>query len=86
VRFSAAIRVEAVTGTGAGPYVMARGASLAHEQRLISGTQGWQRLAVEIDVPAAAPFIEIGVLLEGRGRVCLDDALFEVLQVAKSPV
>ena len=36
VRFSAAIRVEAVTGDGAGPFVVARGATLAHDKRLAS--------------------------------------------------
>ena len=86
VRFSAAIRVEGVTGEGAGPYVMARGATLAHDKRLVNGTQGWQRISVEIDVPAGAPFIEVGVSLEGRGRACLDDALFEVIRDPKNPV
>lgn len=86
VRFSAAIRVEGVIGDGAGPYVMARGAGLAHDKRLVNGTHGWQRISVEIEVPEAAPFIELGVALEGRGRVCLDDVLLEVVQVPKSPV
>ena len=86
VRFSAAIRVEGVTGEGAGPYVMARGATLAHDKRLVNGTQGWQRISVEIDVPAGAPLIEVGVSLEGRGRACLDDALFEVIRDPKNPV
>ena len=90
VRFSAAIRVEGVIGDGAGPYVMARGpaygAGLAHDKRLVNGTHGWQRIFVEIEVPEAAPFIELGVVLEGRGRVCLDDVLLEVVQVPKRPV
>lgn len=87
VRFSAAIRVEGVTGDGAGPYVMARvGRDLAHDKTLITGTQGWRRIAVEIEVPKGAPFIELGVSLEGRGRVCLDDALLEVIQEPKKPV
>ena len=86
VRFSAAIRLDAVTGDGAGPYITARGATLAEDKRLASGTHGWQRVAVEIDVPAGAPFIELGVSLEGRGRVCFDDALLEVVHVPKSPV
>ncbi len=86
VRFSAAIRVEGVTGDGAGPYIMAQGASLARDAMLVKGTQGWRRIAVEIEVPAGAPLIELGVTLEGRGRVCLDDALLEVVHVPKRPV
>jgi hypothetical protein len=86
VRFSAAIRVDAVSGDGAGPYVTARGAALAYDKRLVSGTQGWQRIAVEIEVPAGAPFIELGVALDGRGRVCVDDTLLEVIRDPKSPV
>lgn len=86
VRFSAAIRVEGVAGDGAGPYVMARGASFAHDKRLVSGTRGWQRIAVEIEVPAGAPFIELGVALDGRGRVCADDVRLEVVRDPKSPV
>ena len=86
LRFSAAIRVEAVTGDGAGPFISAQGASLARDFVLVKGTQGWRRIAVEIEVPAGAPFIELGVTLEGRGRVCLDDALLEVVRVPNSPV
>ena len=86
VRFSAAIRVDAVSGDGAGPYIVARGAALAHDKCLVSGTQGWQRVAVKIDVPAQAPFIEVGVALEGRGRVCFDDAILEIVRDPKSPV
>ena len=86
VRFSAAIRVDGVTGNGAGPYLMAKGAVLAHDQVLLKGTAGWRRIAVEIEVPAGAPLIEFGVTLEGRGRVCLDDALLEVVHVPKIPV
>ena len=86
VRFSVAIRLDAVSGDGAGPYIMARGAALAHDKRLVTGTRGWQRLAVEIEVPAQAPFLEVGVALEGRGRVCLDDALLELVHAPKNPV
>ena len=86
VRFSAAVRVDAVTGDGAGPFVTARGATVAYDKRLASGTRGWQRMAVEIEGPAGAPFIELGVVLEGRGRVCLDDVLLEVIRDPKTPV
>ena len=65
---------------------MARGATLAHDKKLVNGTHGWQRMEVEIEVPAGAPFVEFGVALEGRGRACLDDAVLEVVQDPKSPV
>jgi hypothetical protein len=83
VRFSVAVRLENVTGDGAGPFAVAQGPGgsvIAHDKRLIQGSQGWQRLAVEIGVPQNAGLIEVGVAFEGRGRVCLDDAVLEVLQ------
>jgi hypothetical protein len=89
VRFSVEVRLDAVTGSGAGPFVVAQGgggAAVAHATRLRSGTQGWQRVEVEMDVPANAALIEFGVTLEGRGRVCLDDARLEVLGPPKTPV
>lgn len=89
VRFSAAVRLDAVTGNGAGPYAAAQGtggAIIAHASHLSQGTQGWQRVAVELDVPSGATLIEFGVSLEGRGRVCLDDARLEFLRIKKSPV
>jgi hypothetical protein len=89
VRFSAAVRLDAVTGDGAGPFVDAQGIGggpIARAERLLQGTQGWQRIAVELDVPSGATLIEFGVTLEGRGRVCLDDARLEILRTKKSPV
>jgi hypothetical protein len=89
VRFSAAVRLEAVTGNGAGPFVSAQGASGAvasRANRLLQGTQRWQRVEVEMDVPPGATLIEFGVSLEGRGRVCFDDARLEIRRVGKSPV
>lgn len=89
VRFSVAVRLDAVTGNGAGPYVAAQGtggAVVAHASRLLQGTQGWQRVEVEMAVPAGATLVEFGVSLEGRGRVCLDDARLEILPTKKSPV
>jgi hypothetical protein len=83
VRFSVAVRLENVTGDGAGPFAVAQGPGgsvVAHDKRLIQGSQGGQRLAVEIGVPQNAGLIEVGVAFEGRGRVCLDDAVLEVLQ------
>jgi hypothetical protein len=89
VRFSAKVRLDAVTGNGAGPFVSAQGtggAVVARESRLLQGTQGWQRVEVEMDVPPGTTLVEVGVTLEGRGRVCLDDARLEIHRVGKSPV
>jgi hypothetical protein len=89
MRFSAALRLEAVAGSGAGPFVSVQGvggAVIARESRLLQGTQGWQRVEVEMDVASGATLVEIGVTLEGRGRVCFDDARLEIRRVGKSPV
>jgi hypothetical protein len=89
VRFTVAVRLEGVTGDGAGAFVLAQGgggAVIAHDKKLVQGTRGWERIGVEITVPPAASLIEMGVALEGRGRVCLDDAVLEVLGSSKSPV
>jgi hypothetical protein len=89
VRFSIAVRLDAVTGDGAGPFVAAQGASgavIARESRLLQGTQGWRRVEVDFSVPREASLIEVGVSLDGRGRACFDDAALEILQVPKSPV
>ena len=83
IRFSLAVRTEGVTGRGAGPIVMVHGGSgqlLAHGDRMVGGTQGWQRLSVEIDVPGDAHDVELGGELDGRGRACIDDARLEVLR------
>ena len=89
VRFSATVRLEAVTGNGAGPFASAQGTGgsvVARESRLLQGTRGWQRVEVEMDIPPGATLIEVGVTLEGRGRVCFDDARLEIRRVGKSPV
>jgi hypothetical protein len=87
VRFSLAMRIEGVS-EGAGPWVLVhrRSGDNLHEQRLAKTTDGWQRMAVELTVPADAEFVEVGATLEGGGRACLDDARLEVLQENKNPV
>ena len=89
VRFSVAVRLDAITGNGAGPFASAQdghGVVIARASRLLRGSQGWQHVEVEMDVPPAAALVEVGVALEGRGRVCLDDARLEILGAIKSPV
>lgn len=62
------------------------GAVIARASHLLSGTQGRQRVEVELDVPPGAALIEVGVSIVGRGRVFLDDARLEILGSPKSPV
>ena len=81
LRFSAALRVDRAEGEGAGPWALVHGphGNLAHAQRLSKATKGWERIAVEFPVAAAAQLVEVGVTLEGGGRACVDDARLEIL-------
>lgn len=81
VRFSADIRSEVEDGRGAGPWVQVHGAPLAegHFERLAMRTDGWRRMAVEFRVAASATLVEVGLVLEGGGRACIDEARLEVL-------
>lgn len=88
IRFSVAVRTDGVTGDGAGPYVLARshaGAAVAEDKRLARGTNAWRRISVEIPVPRELLGIEVGVALEGRGRVCVDDAVLEIVPSGETP-
>ena len=87
VRFSIAVRVEGVS-VGAGPWLLIQtpeGRNI-HRQQLVSGTQGWQRVSLQVEVPANAQIIELGATLEGAGRACFDDARVELLTASKNPV
>ncbi len=86
VRFSLALRTQGVA-SGAGPVAMVHNGSgvvTASRQRLVAGTQAWRRVEVEIDVPRDMHLLEVGALLEGPGRACVDDARLEVLEPAAS--
>lgn len=47
------------------------------EQRAITGTKGWKRYEVVLDVAPQSVTISFGVLLAGPGKVWLDDVRFE---------
>jgi hypothetical protein len=79
VRLSMQVRVEGASGGGAGPWVLARARPVANASRLAQGTTGWQRLVVELAVPADSQVVEFGATLEGPGRACFDDVKLEVL-------
>jgi hypothetical protein len=49
------------------------------QTRPITGTTDWARYAVTLDVPASARGIALGVLLEGKGKVWVDDVVLEDL-------
>jgi hypothetical protein len=79
LRFSLAVRVDRAAGPGGGPFLVVHGPSgnLAHEERLVTRTAGWQRIAVDFTVAALAQRVEVGATLQGDGRVCVDDARLE---------
>jgi hypothetical protein len=88
LRFSVWLRAENVVandfGKGATPLLQAWGggspaASASYEVAAIAGTTNWVRREVAIEVPGAAEWIEVGVMLTGSGTVWLDDAALEVV-------
>ncbi len=80
LRFSVAVRVERTDGAGGGPWAVVHGpsANLAHQERPVKATKGWERIAVEVPVGATAQIVEVGATLVGGGRICIDDARLEV--------
>ena len=80
LRFSVALRVDRADGGGAGAWAVVHGATgnLAHEERLLKSTRGWERVSVEFPVAAAAQLVEVGATMQGGGRVCIDEARLEV--------
>ena len=82
VRVSIAVRAEAAEGASIGPWVLVRGPNprrLAHEERLVTRTPGWERISVEVPVEAGAETIELGATMQGGGGACVDDVRLEVL-------
>jgi hypothetical protein len=83
VRFSAAVRTLDVAGRGAALQAVIHGNSgqiLAVREEWTAGTRPWQRMSLEVDVPAATHDVEVGVALEGTGRACMDDAILEIVR------
>jgi hypothetical protein len=82
LRFSIDAKLEGVTGRGAGALVVAHdghGGPIGSKRTVLTGTRDWQRLVVDFEVPASAVEVEVGAILEGRGRLCIDNARVEVL-------
>ena len=78
LRLSMAVRAQGLEG-GAGPWAQSQGGR-AHAQKLVKSTNGWERLAVDLDVPAESSLVVLGATLEGGGRACFDDVRLEVLR------
>ena len=78
-RFSLAVKLADVTEPGGGIYIKVDGPSSSLDFRtdLRTGTQDWQRLALEFVVPPGAHTIDVGAMLHGKGRLWIDDARLE---------
>ena len=83
LRLSIAVRVERAdgAGAGAGPWILVHGPSgnLAHDERVLAATDGWQRVSLDFAVGATAQLVEVGATLQGAARACIDDARLQIL-------
>ena len=89
IRYSAQVRLDAVEGHGAGLFLIAQGGSgnvVGSEERMETGSHGWARSSLELDVPANAFVLEFGLALTGTGRACIDEVRLEVLRPAPGAV
>jgi hypothetical protein len=92
LRLTFALRLSEVTGKGAGPFFLAQsgvGRRVGHKQQLLLGTAGWQRVAMDFEVPPGTVLMELGAILDGKGRIWIDDLKVEVLrapEAGKKPV
>jgi hypothetical protein len=82
LRLSMAVRVEGASGGGAGPWILAQGRPPTSASKLVRGTRGWERVAVEFSVPADASVVEVGASVEGPGKACFDDVRLEIVPPA----
>jgi erythromycin esterase-like protein len=82
VRFSGWIRSQDVSDyTGLWWRADAQGGTIAFdnmERQQVKGTRGWQRYALELDVPAKADHVVFGALMSGRGRAWFDSLGIEI--------
>ena len=81
VRLSLMVSIHAA-GTRAGPWILVRGAHgtlIEALERPVESTKGWERLAVELAVPAEAQTLELGATMLDGGRACIDDVRLEVV-------
>ncbi len=78
VRFTAYLRVADVKGW-AGLWIFASGRDTSKDvgrtmqDRPLVGTSDWQKLSIDLDVPADATYLSFGAHLIGEGQMWLDD-------------
>jgi erythromycin esterase-like protein len=82
VRFSGWIRTQDVSGyAGLWWRADAQGVMCAFdnmERQKVAGTCGWQRYALELDIPAKADHIVFGALMSGTGAAWFDSLAVEI--------
>jgi hypothetical protein len=89
LRLSVAMKLDGVTAGTAGPLMIAQGGSgqvVKNAANLQPAKKGWQRLETEIDVPEGTFLLEVGVLLQGHGKICVDDVQLEKTAKPAGPV
>lgn len=84
VRFSAMLKTEDVLGWG-GLWLRAdnhQGKTVVFDNmytRGLKNSNDWQRRDVVLDIPADAESLHFGLLLAGKGRIWMDQLVFEVV-------
>lgn len=77
LRLSMAVLAPGPEG-GAGPWIQSQGGR-AHAMNLVRATNGWERVAVDLAIPAESNLLVVGAALDGGARACFDDVRLEVL-------
>lgn len=82
LRLTFQMRRDRPEGDGAGPFVTVQNGSgriIFHDQKLMPSTRGWQAQALEFRVPPEGVILEVGLIVQGGGRACMDDVRLEIL-------
>lgn len=85
VRLSGFVRTRGATGTGAALVLVARdgGDQILEAQQMdgrrVRGDQEWQQVSVQLKVPAAGWWLQIGAMLEDDGILWVDDLALELM-------
>ncbi len=89
VRVTGFVRVDSVTGPGAGLWMRIDGPrgtlgfdNMISYGRAIVGSRAWSEYSIVLDVPVSAVGVTAGLLFQGRGSARLDDVRIEVVDVS----